>query len=94
MSDFSKGVRAYQEIVNYFLALDRSRGISYWKLSKLYKLDEANVYKRINGYYASQATNNGKHPFSRNPPIIRNPETGRFVAGKSHSTKTKLGDSV
>ena len=91
----SKGVREYQLLINYFLILDHLRGATYGQLSKRYKLDAANIYKRVHGKLnAEKQTNNGKHPFSRNPPIIRNPETGRFVAGKSHSTKTKLGDSV
>lgn len=42
-----KGVRSYQEMINYFLKLDRLRGMSYGKLAKLYKLDKNNVRARI-----------------------------------------------
>lgn len=48
MSNLNKGVKEYRQIINYFLALDRSRGASYCQLAKLYNLDQSNIYKRIN----------------------------------------------
>lgn len=45
----NKGMKEYNQIVNYFLRLDRSRGMSYAKLARVYKLDASNIYKRVNG---------------------------------------------
>ena len=44
-----KGVKEHNLILNYFLALDRSRGLSYVELARVYRLDPSNIYKRING---------------------------------------------
>lgn len=46
----NKGVRSYQETVNYFLSLDRSRGASWRKLAKDYKLDHKNIKDRVKTY--------------------------------------------
>lgn len=46
----NKGVRSYQEVVNYFLTLDRSRGMSWTKLAKTYKIDRKNIKDRITSY--------------------------------------------
>lgn len=51
----NKGVRSYQEIVNYFLSLDRSRGVSWRKLAKIYKLDHKNIKDRVKTYNAGLA---------------------------------------
>lgn len=45
--DRNKGVRSYQQIVNYFLVLDRQRGSSYGQLAKAYGMDRSEVNKRI-----------------------------------------------
>lgn len=57
----NKGVREYQLIVNYFLRLDRSRGMSYAKLAKIYKLDASNIHKRINGTLNKRYNSNCGH---------------------------------
>lgn len=46
----SKGMREYREIVNYFLALDRSRKISLGTLSKQYRIDKSGIRNRIKTY--------------------------------------------
>jgi len=46
----SKGMKEYREIVNYFLALDRSRNISLNVLSKQYKIDKSGIRNRIKTY--------------------------------------------
>lgn len=43
----TKGVREWQEIVTYFMALDRSRGATYHQLAKIYNLDVSNIHKRV-----------------------------------------------
>ena len=45
----NKGVREYNLVINYFLTLDRLRGATYGQLARRYKLDAANIYKRVNG---------------------------------------------
>jgi Mor family transcriptional regulator len=58
-SNDTKGIRAYQDIINYFLALDRERGASFDQLAKLYRLDKSNIRKRIKKYQDSdEATQN------------------------------------
>lgn len=49
----NKGVRSYQEVINYFLTLDRSRGMSWRKLAKLYKLDHKGIKERVRAYERS-----------------------------------------
>ena len=46
----SKGMKEYREIVNYFLALDRSRNVSLNVLSKRYKIDKSGIRNRIKTY--------------------------------------------
>jgi len=43
-------MKEYREIVNYFLALDRSRNISLNVLSKQYKIDKSGIRNRIKTY--------------------------------------------
>ncbi len=42
-----KGVREHQSVVNYFLALDKTRGASYGQLARDYRLDKSNICRRI-----------------------------------------------
>lgn len=91
----SKGVREYQLIVNYFLTIDYLRGATYGQLAKRYKLDAANIYKRVNGKLnAEKVTNSGKYPFSRNSQFKRDPSSGRFTIGNTRSIETELGNSI
>ena len=43
-------MKEYREIVNYFLALDRSRKISLGTLSKQYRIDKSGIRNRIKTY--------------------------------------------
>lgn len=54
----TKGIREYQAIVTYFLALDRKRGVSFNKLAKLYRLDKNNIQKRIKKYNETTQSHN------------------------------------
>ena len=46
----NKGMRSYQDVVNYFLVLDKSRGASWRGLAKSYKLDHKNLKDRVKTY--------------------------------------------
>lgn len=46
----NKGVRQYQHVVNYFLALDHERGKGYDKLAQEYNLDRFNIRHRIRAW--------------------------------------------
>lgn len=46
----NKGMKSYRDVVNYFLALDRSRNISLDKLSKQYGIDKSGIKNRIKTY--------------------------------------------
>jgi Mor family transcriptional regulator len=69
----SKGMREYQLIVNYFLRLDRLRGASYYQLAKTYKLDQSNIYKRINGNLNAKAK-----AANEQQPIAQRNENNQF----------------
>ena len=48
-SQINKGVGQHNLLVNYFLRLDRSRGLTYGQLAMRYKIDEHNIRKRVLG---------------------------------------------
>jgi len=49
----NKGVKSLNEIINYFLTIDRLRGFTYGELAKIYRLDKSNIQKRIRTYFNS-----------------------------------------
>lgn len=66
----NKGVREYQLIVNYFLTLDRSRGMTYGQLAMKYGIDKSNIHKRVRGVLNKRYYETSKNPKPKRSPAI------------------------